>query len=592
MKFQLERPDFDRAFVEVQEVGGAGLTRKVWEWLGPDMILTVGNPSTTIQEAAGWGRYRAAIDDFAGKTIRLRFHLETDSSVQRAGLAIDDVSVSFFNQPPVVTAGQSFTVAENTANGTSVGTAAATDPDTGTTFQNWAITGGTGATAFAINPSTGAITVADAAQLDREAVASFTLLVTVSDGADTSAAETITINLSDVNDVTPVVTAGQSFSVAENTANGTAVGTVAATDGDVTATTFQSWTITGGTGATAFAINPGTGAITVADASQLDFEATTSFTLLVTVSDGVNTSAAQSVTINLTDVNEAATGRYAVGSAAGSSALVGVFDDAGNHLFDLTPFGTYQGAARVGSGDVTGDGVEDIVVGAGPGAPGGHVKVFDGVTGAELHSFFAFEGYVGGVFVSAGDVNADGFADLMAVAGRGGNGHVKVFDGRSGALLASFLSFPGTLGKVQGTLADLDGDGMAEVLVASAGEVRAFSLDGTERFRFNPYAGYTAALSLAAGDLDGDGIDEILTGAEVNGHVKVFANQRERFSFLAYPGYLGGVRVASADVNDDGRDDVLTAPFDSAHLKAFSGTDLALLDSFFALQRQGGVFVG
>ena len=59
MKFQMEAAQFDHAFVEVQEVGGAGRTRKVWEWLGADMIANVGNPATTIQEAAGWGRYRA-----------------------------------------------------------------------------------------------------------------------------------------------------------------------------------------------------------------------------------------------------------------------------------------------------------------------------------------------------------------------------------------------------------------------------------------------------------------------------------------------------------------------------------------------------
>ena len=96
MKFQLEAAQFDHAFVEVQEVGGAGRTRKLWEWLGADMIANVGNPVTTIQEAGGWGRYRALVNDFFGKTIRLRFHLDSDTTVQRAGLAIDDVSVTAF----------------------------------------------------------------------------------------------------------------------------------------------------------------------------------------------------------------------------------------------------------------------------------------------------------------------------------------------------------------------------------------------------------------------------------------------------------------------------------------------------------------
>jgi hypothetical protein len=70
----------------------------LWEWLGADMTVSVGNPANTIQASAGWGRYRAVIDDFFGKTIRLRFHLDSDVTVQLSGLAIDDVSVTAFER--------------------------------------------------------------------------------------------------------------------------------------------------------------------------------------------------------------------------------------------------------------------------------------------------------------------------------------------------------------------------------------------------------------------------------------------------------------------------------------------------------------
>jgi hypothetical protein len=201
----------------------------------------------------------------------------------------------------------------------------------------------------------------------------------------------------------------------------------------------------------------------------------------------------------------------------------------------------------------------------------------------------AFEGFAGGVFVAAGDVNGDGFDDLLVVAGQGGNGHVKVFDGHSGALLASFFSFPGASAEVQGTLADLDGDNQSEIVVGCAGQVRVFNLDGSERWRFSPYAGYSGELSLAAGDVDGDGRDEVFTAA-CNGHVKVFgADQSERFSFLPYAGYSGAVHLSCGDVNGDKRDDVLTTAVPSAHVKAFSGLDLALLDSFFARVGKAGV---
>ena len=113
------------------------------------------------------------------------------------------------------------------ANGTAVGTVAATDGDvTPTTFQNWAITGGTAATAFAINAATGQITVADATQLDRETVASFTLLVTVSDGVNTSAAAD-GHDQPDRRQRRAARRHGRAdVQIAENTANGTAVGTV------------------------------------------------------------------------------------------------------------------------------------------------------------------------------------------------------------------------------------------------------------------------------------------------------------------------------------------------------------------------------
>ena len=92
-KYQLEPAQFDRAWVEVREVGGGGLIRRVFEHLGADMIDTVGNPGVIVQEAAGWQLCERDISAFAGLTVQLVFHVDTDSSVQRAGLAIDDVLV-------------------------------------------------------------------------------------------------------------------------------------------------------------------------------------------------------------------------------------------------------------------------------------------------------------------------------------------------------------------------------------------------------------------------------------------------------------------------------------------------------------------
>jgi subtilisin-like proprotein convertase family protein len=92
-KHQIENANWDNAFVDVQEVGGANPTR-LWEWLGPTMSnQTVGSPTVTIPQSAGWSQRWADISAYAGQSIEARFNLSSDSSINFAGLAIDDFSV-------------------------------------------------------------------------------------------------------------------------------------------------------------------------------------------------------------------------------------------------------------------------------------------------------------------------------------------------------------------------------------------------------------------------------------------------------------------------------------------------------------------
>jgi hypothetical protein len=257
---------------------------------------------------------------------------------------------------------------------------------------------------------------------------------------------------------------------------------------------------------------------------------------------------------------------------------------------------------------VNGDGVVDVVTGAGPGgAP--HVKVFDGVTGAEIRSFFAFDaGFTGGVFVAAGDVTGDGYADIVVGAGAGGLPQVKVFDGLTGAELRSFLAYDSSFtGGVRVAAGDVNGDGTVDVVTGAgpggAPHVKVF--DGVTGVEFRSFLafdpGFTGGVFVAAGDITGDGYADLLVGADAGGspNVKVFDGftGAEVRSFFAYdPSFTGGVRVAAGDVNGDGTVDIVTGtgPGGGPHVKAFDGVTGVEFRSFFAGSPSflGGVYVG
>jgi hypothetical protein len=184
------------------------------------------------------------------------------------------------------------------------------------------------------------------------------------------------------------------------------------------------------------------------------------------------------------------------------------------------------------------------------------VRIFNGATGAEMGSFFAYNSsFTGGVRVAVGDVNGDGRPDIITGAGPGGAPHVKVFNGKTGAEINSFFAGP---------------------------------------------ASFTGGIFVAAGDVTGDGRADIVVGADagggpqvriVDGHVTTGAG-----AWLAYDAaFTGGVRVAVGDVNGDGRPDIITAPGAGAGplVKIFD-TSGGLLDNFFAYDQSftGGVFVG
>jgi Putative Ig domain/Bacterial Ig domain/FG-GAP-like repeat/FG-GAP repeat len=267
-----------------------------------------------------------------------------------------------------------------------------------------------------------------------------------------------------------------------------------------------------------------------------------------------------------------------------------------------------RGGVRVALGDVNGDGIVDIITGAGP-TGGPHVRVFSGVDLSELASFYAYDPiFAGGIFVAAGDVNGDGRADIITGAGAGGGPHVKVFSGADLSVLASFFAYsPLHLGGVFVAAGDVNGDGRADIITGAGPgggpHVRAFSgADFSELasfYAYNPI--FAGGVSVASVDFNGDGLADIITGAGPTGgpHVRVFSggNLAELAGFFAYdPLFRGGVSVAAADFDGDGQPELVTGagPGGGPHVKIFRVPDLALVGSFYAFDPSytGGVYVG
>jgi hypothetical protein len=319
---------------------------------------------------------------------------------------------------------------------------------------------------------------------------------------------------------------------------------------------------------------------------------------------------------------------FGVGADAGFPAVARFFNPDGSERFTRTVFPGLSGGVRVTSADFNADGIADMVAGTGPGSVT-RVVVFDGKAGNVLFSIQPFEDqFTGGVFVTAGDLTGDGVPDLVISPDVSGGPRVRVFSGAGFGVVADFFGIddPNFRGGARAGIGDVNGDGVGDLVVSAGfgGGPRVAGFDGLELSRgrftrlFHDYFHFESALRngiyVAVGDLDGDGSADVIGGGGPGGGPRVLALSGR--DLLAAPATeadvvanffggdvnnRGGIRLVARDLDGDRRADLVVGDGTGAgsRVTGYLGKNVTLgatPPEQFAFEAypgfEGGVYVG
>ena len=308
------------------------------------------------------------------------------------------------------------------------------------------------------------------------------------------------------------------------------------------------------------------------------------------------------------------------GRDSGSARVLSGSDGSVLYSFEGESRMDYFGFSVSGAGDVNGDGFDDLIVGAlGVGddtARRGCAWVYSGVDGSILYKFDGdgFDDRLGRSVSGAGDVYGDGFDDVIvgAVGENNNSGSVRVYSGVDGSVLYKFDgdSPDDNFGNSVSDAGDVNGDGFADLIVgtigddnngAESGGARVLSgFDGSVLYNFDgdsPWDRFGVSVS-GAGDVNGDGFDDLIVGAngdsnkgQTSGSARVFSGVDGSILYTfngdSIQSSLGGSVSGAGDVNGDGFDDLIVGAigirnngFQSGGVRMFSGVDGSIVHSF------------
>ncbi len=222
------------------------------------------------------------------------------------------------------------------------------------------------------------------------------------------------------------------------------------------------------------------------------------------------------VNIAVGDVNNDGAQEIITAPKASGGPHIRIFDEDGNVLSEFMAYdANFFGGVNIAVGDVNNDGQIDIVTA--PMSKGGpHIRIFDW-RGNLQKQFFAYDAnFFGGVNIAVGDVNNDDLEEIVTAPSSGFEPELRIFDWEL-RVKSKFLAYENKMKSgVNLTIGDVNNDGWQEIVTApqkdQIAHVRTFSFKGRDKSNFVAFTTQLkTGVNIIARDLSGDGVPEILT---------------------------------------------------------------------------------